>query len=330
MCGIVGFLRTRPSATADHPLLQRMIDAVAHRGPDGQGLYLGEGAGLGHARLSIIGLAAGRQPMANADGTLHVTFNGEIFNYVELREDLIRRGRRFRTDSDTEVILHLYEEMGTDCVKAMNGDFAFAIWDERRRRLMLARDRMGVRPLFYAQRDGALFFASEAKALLQVPGISAELDPVALDQIFTLWFPLSPRTPFKNVRELPPAHVLVADSGGMRVKPYWRLSYPDADDAGAWDRRAAEDIEAELRALLFDATRIRLRADVPVGAYLSGGLDSSVVAAPFRGRAAAHLLGDVRGCGVRRKRPPADDGAGARHRAHRAPLRESGHRRPFP
>jgi asparagine synthase (glutamine-hydrolysing) len=166
MCGIVGFHRTRPSATSDRALLHRMVAAIRHRGPDGEGVYLDGPAGLGHARLSIIDIAGGQQPMASADGTLHVSFNGEIFNYVELRADLIRRGRRFCTESDTEVILHLYDEMGADCVKVMNGDFAFAIWDSRRSRLMLARDRMGVRPLFYTERDGALYFASEGKALI--------------------------------------------------------------------------------------------------------------------------------------------------------------------
>lgn len=282
MCGIAGFLSQRPLATDGHLLLERMVAAIRHRGPDGHGIHVDGGIGLGHARLSIIDIAGGRQPMASADGALSVSFNGEIFNYLELRDALARRGRRFRTQSDTEVILHLYDEMGPECVTAMNGDFAFALWDAQRKRLMLARDRMGVRPLFYTQRDGALFFASEVKALLAVPGLSAELDPKALDQIFTLWFPLAPRTPFKRISELPPAHILLADDNGIVLRPYWRLSYPDAAEAAAWDDGPAEAIAEELRALLLDATRIRLRADVPVGAYLSGGLDSSITTAAAR------------------------------------------------
>lgn len=279
MCGIAGYFGRPVGEAPPRLMLQRMIDAVAHRGPDGRGVHVGDGAGFAHARLSIIDLAGGQQPMANDDGTVWVTFNGEIFNYVELRADLIARGRRFRTGSDTEVIVRMYEEAGVDCVSAFNGDFAFALWDSRKNLFMLARDRMGVRPAFYTVRGGCLYFASEAKALLTVPGVAAELDKIALDQIFTLWFPLAPRTPFKDIFELPPGHVLVAGPDKLSVRPYWRLTYPDADDPGAWDRRSEGEIAEELRALIIDATRIRLRSDVPVGAYLSGGLDSSVVTA---------------------------------------------------
>jgi asparagine synthase (glutamine-hydrolysing) len=217
--------------------------------------------------------------MANADKSVWISFNGEIFNYVELREEMIARGRRFATNSDTEVILQLYDELGTDCVSKLNGDFAFALWDARRRRLMLARDRMGVRPLFYTRRNGTLYFASEIKALLEVPGVSAELDPIALDQIFTFWFPLAPRTAFKGIEELKPAHVLIADAQGTVVRPYWALDYPRLGEEGPHDARAEADLAEQIEHLLLDATRIRLRADVPVGAYLSGGLDSSLVAA---------------------------------------------------
>ena len=256
-----------------------MIGAVTHRGPDAQGAVVNGLAGIAHARLSIIDIASGQQPMANADGTVWVTFNGEIFNYIELRRDLIARGHSFRTDSDTEVILHLYEEMGEDCVQAFNGDFAFAIWDSRRNQLMLARDRMGVRPLFYTQRDGCLYFASEMKALLAAPGISANLDPTALDEIFTFWFALPPRTIFKDIFELPPAHVLIATPGKQTLRRYWSVQYPDLEDADGLDNRSEAAIAEELQELLFDATRIRLRSDVPVGAYLSGGLDSSIITA---------------------------------------------------
>jgi asparagine synthase (glutamine-hydrolysing) len=255
-----------------------MVGELRHRGPDGSGVYCGEGVGLAHARLSIIDLTGGAQPMSNDEGSVWITFNGEIFNYVELRDELIARGCRFRTTSDTEVIIRLYEEHGPACVDHLNGDFAFAIWDESCHRLMLARDRMGVRPLYYTAYQNTLYFGSEVKALLKVPGVEAELDPIALDQIFTFWFPLAPRTIFKKVLELPPAHVLIAEEGNVSVMPYWRLQFPEADETGE-DRRSEDEIADDVRALLFDATRIRLRADVPVGAYLSGGLDSSITAA---------------------------------------------------
>ncbi|WP_183261983.1 asparagine synthase (glutamine-hydrolyzing) [Aminobacter niigataensis] len=276
MCGFVGYLGDVEPAAAEK-LLRRMTDSIAHRGPDEQGVYVSPGAGLGHARLSVVGLGDGQQPMASASGDLHIAFNGEIFNYVELRDELKARGRRFRTGSDTEVILHLYEEMGPDCVDVMNGDFAFAIWDGPRQRMFFARDRMGVRPLFYTEVRGTLYFASEVKALLQVPGFAAELDEIALDQIFTLWAPIAPRTAFKNVYELEPAHIMIADKGGLATRPYWRLDFPDAEAS----REPRDEVRAaeELRALLTDATRIRMRADVTVGSYLSGGLDSSIVSA---------------------------------------------------
>ena len=261
-------------------MLQRMVKALRHRGPDAEGTLVAKGAGLAHARLSIIDLSpGGAQPMSNDDGTISITFNGEIFNYVELREELIARGRRFRSTSDTEVIIRLYEEMGPACVEKLNGDFAFAIWDARfGGEMLLARDRMGVRPLYYTERNGVLYFASEVKALLQVPGIEAEIDPFALDQIFTFWFPLAPRTIFKGISELPPAHTLVARNGRLSTQRYWSLDFPDADGAGE-DRRGENAIADGVRSLLIDATRIRLRSDVPVGSYLSGGLDSSIVAA---------------------------------------------------
>ncbi len=282
MCGIAGFYGTPDLSRPREALLRRMIGAIGHRGPDAEGVLTDRNVGLAHARLSIIDLAGGAQPMSNADGTIHVTFSGKIFNYVELRNELIARGHRFATSSDTEVILHLYQERGADCVTAFNGDFAFAIFDRRNNRLVLARDRMGVRPLFHTTRGGCLYFASEVKALLEAPGVTAAMDPLALDQIFTFWFPLAPRTPFKDIFELPPAHVLVAEGDNVTIRPYWRLDYPDAADSAAIDRRGEAAIADELCALLLDATRIRLRSDVPVGAYLSGGLDSSIVTAAVK------------------------------------------------
>ncbi|MFC0218944.1 asparagine synthase (glutamine-hydrolyzing) [Pseudochelatococcus lubricantis] len=287
MCGIVGCFADRAFLRNGSDVLARMVEAIGHRGPDSAGVSLGERAALGHARLAIIGLADGAQPMAMDEPPLWISFNGEIFNHVELREELTARGHRFRTASDTEVILHLYAETGADCVNRLNGDFAFALWDARRQRMMLARDRMGVRPLFYTWHNGALLFASEIKALLQVPGTSVGIDQVALDQIFTLWAPIPPRTPFRDILELPPAHVMLIDGDGMRIRRYWQLAFPDRDEQP--DTRSEADLAREARALLDDATRIRLRADVPVGSYLSGGLDSAIVSTLAARHAAAGL-----------------------------------------
>lgn len=276
MCGIAGYCGTEIGGDGPR-ILRRMTDAISYRGPDESGVQSMTDAGLGHVRLSIVGLSDGQQPMQSADGNLVISYNGEVFNYVELRDDLIAQGHRFRSSSDTEVILHLYEEMGPDCVKLLNGDFAFALWDNKRRRMMLARDRMGVRPLFYTCHSGNFFFASEIKALLAVPGVRSEIDPYALDQIFTLWAPIPPRTAFKDIYELPAAHLMLVDDRGIKRSSYWQLDYPHGGDHGK--SRSEADMAEELRHLLTDATRIRLRADVPVGSYLSGGLDSSAVSA---------------------------------------------------
>lgn len=277
MCGFAGFVGEICTSDGPQHLLSSMADAIAHRGPDGRGTYSTSDVGLAHVRLSIVGLGDGHQPMATEDGNFVIAFNGEIFNYVELREDLEARGCRFRTGSDTEVLLQLYAHEGDACLARLNGDFSFAIWDQRQRRMLIARDRMGVRPLFYAQHQGAIYFASEAKALLAVPGIEAQLDPLALDQIFTLWAPIAPRTIFKGIFELEPGAALVIEDGRVRTRHYWQLTYPDAAELRpqVGDRQQEE----ELRALLLDATRLRMRADVPVGSYLSGGLDSSLIVA---------------------------------------------------
>ena len=275
MCGIAGVVdfQGRPASVS---LLRHMIGQLRHRGPDGMGLHTDGPVGIAHARLSIIDIDGGQQPMANADGTLWITFNGEIFNYVELREALEARGRTFATRSDTEVVLKAYEEKGEACVDEFNGQWAFAIWDVRRRRLFLSRDRLGVRPLFYALTPGALAFGSTITALLAHPDVPRGLDLRGLDEVFTFWCTLAPRTVFRGVQELPPGHSMIADdTGHVRIAPYWRLDYAPLAEVDRDPDVAAE----ELRALLGDATRIRLRADVPVGTYLSGGLDSTVVAA---------------------------------------------------
>ena len=276
MCGIVGFFGPDLAPSRARTVLRAMAENVAHRGPDEMGLFADGEIGLGHRRLSIVGLADGQQPMRSADGNYTLSFNGEIFNYVELRAELMASGEVFRTSSDTEVLLRLFELYGEAALDRLNGDFAFALYDRRRRRLTLARDRMGVRPLYYAWHKGTIVFGSEAKALLAFPGIEAAIDVEALDQIFTLWAPIAPRTAFKDIAELPPGHLLVVENGRATGRAWWSLDYPDAGDAHL---RSENQVADELLALLDDATRIRLRADVPVGAYLSGGLDSSIVTA---------------------------------------------------
>jgi asparagine synthase (glutamine-hydrolysing) len=286
MCGIAGYFALTPRPLAPRAVLERMVEAVRHRGPDEGGVYLDSRAGLGHRRLSIIDLSGGRQPLGTADGELWVTFNGEIFNYVELRAELIARGRAFRTKSDTETILHAYAEHGPACVQSFNGDFAYALWDRAARRLVMARDRMGVRPLYYAVHDGVLVFASEVKSLFLYPGLRPELDPLGLDQCFTFWSPLAPRTAFKGIHELPPGHQLIAENGNFRIVPYWRLSYPSRHERGS---ASEAELGERVEDLLADATRIRMRADVPVGAYLSGGFDSSVTTALAKRQQGARL-----------------------------------------
>jgi asparagine synthase (glutamine-hydrolysing) len=258
--------------------LRRMLGTIRHRGPDEFGIYRDEHVGLGNARLSIIDLSGGQQPIGNEDSTLWIVFNGEIFNYLELRADLEARGHRFSTHTDTEVILHLYEDHGEACLDYLNGQFAIAIWDAPERELFLARDRVGIRPLFYAVKDGQLAFGSEIKAILAHPGFTAEIDPRSLAQIFTYWSTLSPRTIFRGIREVPAGHYLLARSGNVNVQPYWTLDFEPASDGA----RTTQDYLDEFEDLLIDAARIRLRADVPVGAYLSGGLDSSVTTAIIR------------------------------------------------
>jgi asparagine synthase (glutamine-hydrolysing) len=273
MCGIAGILKRSSAGEISGETLRRMIAMVRHRGPDGFGFYQDHAAGLAHARLSIIDLEGGWQPIHNEDESLWIVFNGEIFNYLELRETLEKQGHRFSTHSDTEVIVHLYEQHGADCLRHLNGQFAFAIWDKNRERLFLARDRVGIRPLFYTRVDGALLFASEIKSLFADPRVSREIDPLALDQIFTLWMTIPPRTVFRGVLELPAGHYMVCERGREEITRYW-----DPDFSPAFDTRSEAEWAEELLELLLDSTRLQLRADVPVGAYLSGGLDSSVIA----------------------------------------------------
>jgi len=274
MCGICGTLGL-DGQPAEPDLLRSMIAQLRHRGPDDAGVYTNQALGFGHARLAIIDTTGGHQPMSTQDGSLWITFNGEIFNYIELRKELQARGHRFATASDTEVILHAYREDGEACVHRLNGEWAFAIWDAGRRTLFLSRDRMGIRPLFYTTAERVFLFASEIKALLAHPAVHPRLDLRALDQIFTFWCTLPPRTAFEGIRELPPGHSMTIGAGKCTLRPYWQLDYSGSTHPPRSEQSCAE----ELRDLLLDATRIRLRADVPVGAYLSGGLDSSVISA---------------------------------------------------
>ena len=276
MCGITGTFVRRDGPPVDREVLARMTAALHHRGPDESGIYLGPRVGLGSTRLSIIGVQGGVQPIGNEDGTLWIVFNGEAFNYLELKEDLAARGHRFRTRTDTEVVLHLFEEHGPAALDRINGQFALAVWDTLREELFLARDRVGIRPLHYYIDDRVLVFASEIKALFEHPRVPRELDPDALNQAFTLWAPLPPRTAFRDVHALPAGCWMRVTSGEVVRRRYWNI--PVGDPGSQWEGSQEEAGEA-LAALVEDAVRLRLRAEVPVGAYLSGGLDSSIVTA---------------------------------------------------
>ena len=269
-------------ADAVRPLLERMIHTLHHRGPDGYGYHAADRIGLAHARLSIIDLATGDQPIRNERGDVWTVFNGEIFNYIELRAELVAQGHHFYTQSDTEVIVHLYDRHGDRFVEYLNGQFAIALWDASRQRLVLARDRAGIRPLFHTRARGATWFASEVKALLAVLPERARLDPQGLVEALGLWAPADPDTAFEGVSSLPPGHLLAIEADGREtLTRYWDWDFPPAGSPRAF--ASVEQATAELRALLVDAVRLQLRADVPVGAYLSGGLDSSGIVAMIRG-----------------------------------------------
>jgi asparagine synthase (glutamine-hydrolysing) len=254
-----------------------MTRALVHRGPDEEGYYETPHVGLGHRRLSIIDLAAGKQPLCNEDGSVWVAFNGEIFNYIELREALVKSGHTFKTHSDTEVLVHLYEERGLDFVSELNGQFAIALWDAKACRLLLARDRVGIRPLFYAElSDRTVLFASEMKAILAHGAVRAEIDPAAVGQMTMFWVTVPPRTSFKGINELGPGRMLVIERGQSRIHQYWRHEFPREHE---YEERNLGYWTEQVRELLQDAVRLQLRSDVPVATYLSGGLDSSILTA---------------------------------------------------
>lgn len=287
MCGIAGCLNLRDGSPPGEALLQSMLGQIRHRGPDQFGIYLDDHVGLGNARLSIVDLAAGQQPITTEDGRYWIVYNGEIFNHAELRAELTEAGHHFSSHCDTEVFLHLFEQDGPSCLNRLNGQFAVAIWDSLKQTLFLARDRMGVRPLFYCQDGAVLLFGSEIKALAVHPSVRLELDPLALDQIFTGWSCQPPRTPFQGVSQLPPGHFAIVSGGTWHLERYWQPSFLTESECDSL-RPEAEWLE-ELSGLLADATRLRLLADVPVGAYLSGGLDSSLIAALMRRHATGKI-----------------------------------------
>lgn len=272
MCGIAGIINYKGPENKE-ALLTQMIGFMYHRGPDSAGIYTNDACGLGHARLSIIDLEGGNQPIHNENRTIWIVFNGEIFNYPELREDLKSKGHRFYTHSDTEVLVHLYEEYGTDMFSSLNGQFSFALWDSNNQTLLLARDRMGIRPLFYHYDSDRLVFGSEIKALFADPKIRRAINAQTLSDIFTCWSALGPLTPFEGIYQIPPGHYAIFSKEGMFVRSYWKLSFSNPSPR---DHSLQEYVE-ELGQLLYDSARIRLRADVPVGAYLSGGLDSTYI-----------------------------------------------------
>jgi len=274
MCGIAGIAGDRNDNWIDRRVIHRMCDTLVHRGPDDEGCFIRNGVGLGMRRLSIIDLAGGHQPVFNEDGTVWVVFNGEIYNFPELRQELQRRGHHFCTQTDTEVIVHLYEDHGADCVHKLRGMFAFALFDEPNRRLLLARDRLGKKPLHYALAGGRLFFASEIKAILAVAPELAALNSRALLQYFYFGYIPDPDTAFLPIQKLLPGHLLEFERGAVQLRKYW-----DLPPYGSYSPPSEEECLEELEARLAEAVRLRLVADVPLGALLSGGTDSSTVVA---------------------------------------------------
>lgn len=282
MCGICGIIYKNPERQVDPGLLERMARVQAHRGPDDLGIWHQDNVGLGHVRLSIIDLSPlGHQPMTNEDNSVWVTYNGEIYNFLELREELQQKGHHFRSRTDTEVIVHLWEEEGVRCVERLRGMFAFAIWDDRQKVFFLARDRLGKKPLFYAMLPDRFVFASEIKAILQDPEFQPEADLEAIHYYLTYQSVPAPYSAFRGVNKLPPAHCLLVKNGSGVPRRYWKLSYKEklpVNGAGA-EQHLQEEIVERLR----EAIRIRLVSDVPLGAFLSGGIDSSMVVALMTG-----------------------------------------------
>ena len=273
MCGICGII-DRTGVAVGRETIAKMSNALRHRGPDGEGEYYDHEVALGHRRLSIIDLDSGSQPIDNEDGTLQIVFNGEIYNFIELRAELQKAGHIFKTHSDTEVIIHAYEQWGRACVTRFNGMFAFAIWDTVERELFLARDHLGIKPLYYVTVGDQVLFASEIKALLTYPACPREIDELALAELFTFRSVPSPRTLFKGIKKLPPAHMMTISRASVRVERYWNW----VPQHRTGNLREAELVE-EYQHLLEDAVRLQLRSDVPLGLFLSSGVDSATLLA---------------------------------------------------
>ncbi|MDZ7334022.1 MAG: asparagine synthase (glutamine-hydrolyzing) [candidate division KSB1 bacterium] len=272
MCGICGMIWSDPNRSVDQMVIQKMCDVIVHRGPDEEGNYVTGNVGLGMRRLSIIDLDTGKQPISNEDDTLWIVFNGEIYNFQEIRDELEKRGHRFKTRSDTETILHAYEQYGEACVQLLNGMFAFAIWDSRDQSLFLARDRLGKKPLYYLHDKDRFIFGSEIKSILQAEDIPRRIDLEALDHFLTFEYIPAPLSIFQDIRKLPPAHTLKFKRGEIRVRSYWEMQLRS-------NGATPDQLKAQLRDLLQDAVRLRLVSDVPLGAFLSGGIDSSTIVA---------------------------------------------------
>ncbi len=276
MCAICGIVNFDPSDLVDRTLIERMARTLVHRGPDDEGFLVDGQAGLGFRRLSIIDLSGGHQPIFNEDNSAAIVFNGEIYNYRDLAAELTSAGHVFRTRSDTETILHAYDEFGDECVQHLRGMFGFAIWDRRLRRLLLARDRMGVKPLYYYRNSRFLAFASEIKALLEIPGVPHEVDQEAFDQYLSIRYVPGPRTMFKGIFRLQPGHTLVADGSGVHIRKYWDIDYSERTS------ESPQQIAERFEALLEESVRLRLISEVPLGVFLSGGLDSSAILATMK------------------------------------------------
>ncbi|HEV2397909.1 MAG TPA: asparagine synthase (glutamine-hydrolyzing) [Candidatus Sulfotelmatobacter sp.] len=272
MCGICGKLGFEPARAVSRALITDMLDTIRHRGPDDEGIYLGSQVGLGFVRLSIIDLVNGHQPLSNEDGTIWIVFNGEIYNYRELRAFLLSKGHTLKTQTDTEVIVHLYEELGAGCLERLRGMFAFALWDQNTRTLLLARDRVGIKPLYYSVSKNAIVFASEIKAILADPEVRRELAPEIIDRFLTFLYVPGEDTLLKDVHKLAPGHYLLIKDGKLEIRQYWDLKFLKPADA-----LSLKDAENQLSNLLSESVELHMIADVPVGVLLSGGVDSTAV-----------------------------------------------------
>ena len=270
MCGICGKLNFDPQASVPPALLKKMADTIYHRGPDDEGYYNSGNVGLGFRRLSIIDLNTGHQPISNEDGTVWIVFNGEIYNYQELRQYLVSKGHRFKTQTDTEVIVHLYEEFGESCVEKLRGMFGFAIWDGRNKTLFLARDRVGIKPLYYWLSDRSLIFGSEIKAILADPEVKPEVVPEMVDRFLTFYYVPGEETLFRNIFKLAPGHCMTITGGNVRIRQYWDLKFAPTP-------QSVEDAQTKLIDLLDECVRLHMISDVPVGFLLSGGVDSTAM-----------------------------------------------------